>query len=312
MNYSPPPYRPPNPLLQQDPPPMPPKPPRKYSWIFVLMGLILLAVFVYRFYKNPQGFPWGGSGSSSHAEQLEVYFLDVGQADSALITCGDMTMLIDGGNVGDGQKLYSLLQERNIKTLDYVICTHAHEDHVGGLAAALTVCDAEVVFCPVTGYDSRAFQNFADRVDRFTVPDPGDTFSFGPATGEILACDPESENVNNTSIVMKLTFGQTSFLFTGDAESPVEQTILDNGYDPSATVLKVGHHGSSSSTSYRFLNEVMPRYAIISVGEDNSYDHPHDEVLSRLRDADVQVYRTDLDGDIICISDGKKVTFTQP
>ena len=309
MNYSPPPHRPPNPLLQGDKPQKPSKPPKKFKWVLILILVIILSVVAYRAYKASQGI--SGSSSASY-DRLEVFFIDVGQADSALITCGDMTMLIDGGNVGDGQRIYSILKERNIETLDYVICTHAHEDHVGGLASALTACDAEVVFCPVTVYDSRAFRNFAERAGKITVPEAGDTFSFGGAKAEILACDPYAEDTNNTSIVMKLTFGQTSFLFTGDAESPVESTILEAGYDPSATVLKVGHHGSSSSTSYRFLNEVMPQYAIISVGEDNSYDHPHDVVLSRLRDADVTVYRTDLDGDIICTSNGKKVTFTQP
>lgn len=308
MNYSSNPYRPPNPLLQGDNPPQPSKPPKKFRWLFIPIFLILLSIFLYRTYRPSQETPDASLGS----EKLEVYFIDVGQADSALVTCGEMTMLIDGGNVGDGQKLYTILRDRNIQTLDYLICTHAHEDHVGGLSSALTACDAEVVFCPVTDYDSRAFRNFAERAGKITVPEAGDTFAFGGATAEIIACDPEADNTNNTSIVMKLTYGKTSFLFTGDAETPVEQTILDEGYDPSATVLKVGHHGSSSSTSYRFLNEVMPQYAIISVGEDNSYGHPHDEVLSRLRDADVEVYRTDLDGDIICVSDGKKISFTLP
>lgn len=312
MNYSPspiPPHRPPNPLLQENNQPTPHKFLKVLRLVLIVILLALLCVLVYRAYQSYQENPHHPFGIG---DTLEVYFLDVGQADSALITCGDMTMLIDGGNVGDGQKLYSLLKERNISTLDYVICTHAHEDHVGGLASALTACTAEVVYSPVTDYDSRAFRNFAEKAGKITVPRPGDTFSFGSGTAEILACDPYAEEANNTSIVMKLTFGKTTFLFTGDAETPVEQTILDSGYDPSATVLKVGHHGSSSSTSYRFLNEVMPQYAVISVGEDNSYDHPNDDVLSRLRDADVKVYRTDLDGDILCISDGKKVTFSLP
>ena len=277
----------------------------KYTWIPLLILLVLFCIYQYRTYQE-------SLVPLPIESELQILFLDVGQADSALLTCDGQTMLIDGGNVGDGQKLYSLLKEKDIETLDYVVCTHAHEDHVGGLASALTACDAGTVFSPVTNYDSRAFRNFADRAGQITVPQAGDTFAFGSGTVEILACDPYAEDVNNTSIVLKVTYGKTSFLFTGDAEYPVEQTLLDAGYDPSATVLKVGHHGSSSSTSYRFLNRVMPQYAIISVGEDNSYAHPNDEVLSRLRDADVTVYRTDLDGDILCISDGNKVTLSTP
>ena len=277
----------------------------KYAWIPVLLILLLVGIQKYRDYKD-------SIAPMPVNPDLRIQFIDVGQADAALLICGGQTMLIDGGNVGDGDKIYSVLKERKIEVLDYIVCTHAHEDHVGGLAAALTACEAKTVFCPVRDYDSSAFRNFADRAKEITIPHPGDRFELGSAKVQILACDPDAEETNNTSIVLKLTYGQTSFLFTGDAEYPVEQTIMDQGYDPSSTVLKVGHHGSSSSTSYRFLNTVMPQYAVISVGTDNSYGHPDDTVLSRLRDADVTVFRTDLDGDIFCTSDGKKVTFTSP
>ena len=276
-----------------------------------LVVVLILAVIAYRFYQAKQASN-DSTTPIADGSQLQILFIDVGQADSALLTCDGSTMLIDGGNVGDGRKIYSILTERNIDTLDYVVCTHAHEDHVGGLASALTAATANTVFSPVTDYDSKAFKNFAERAGTITVPKVGDSFMFGSAKVEILACDPYAEDTNNTSIVLKVVYGETSFLFTGDAEYPVEQTLLDSGYDPSAHVLKVGHHGSSSSTSYRFLNRVMPQYAIISVGDDNSYGHPHDEVLSRLRDADVTVYRTDLNGDILCVSDGKKVTISTP
>ncbi|MBR6825984.1 MAG: MBL fold metallo-hydrolase [Oscillospiraceae bacterium] len=277
----------------------------KYSWIPILILVVLIAIVQYKSYKD-------SLNALPEDALLEIRFLDVGQADSALLFCEGQTMLIDGGNVGDGQKLYSILKEEGIEVLNYVICTHAHEDHVGGLSAALTASRAETVFCPVTDYNSSAFRDFAERTGEITVPQVGYTFSFGGSHVEILACDPTAENPNNTSIVLKITYGLTSFLFTGDAESPVEQTLLDSGFNPSAHVLKVGHHGSSSSTSYRFLNAVMPQYAVISVGEENKYGHPEEEVLTRLRDADVTVFRTDLDGDIYCISDGTKVTFTQP
>ena len=240
---------------------------------------------------------------------FRIQFIDVGQADAALIFCEGETMLIDGGNVGDGDTIYTVLKKHGLTSLDYVVCTHAHEDHVGGLSSALTACSAETVLCPVKSYDSQAFRNFAKRAGKISVPKAGDRFDLGGAQVQILSCDPHAEETNDTSIVLKIVYGETSFLFTGDAEYLTEATMLEAGYDLSATVLKVGHHGSSTSTSYRFLNAVMPQYAVISVGKDNSYGHPHDEVLSRLRDADVTVLRTDERGDIICESDGKTVTF---
>lgn len=244
---------------------------------------------------------------------LQIHYIDVGQADAALIICDGETMLIDGGNKEDSSLLYTYLKKNNITHLNYVVGTHAHEDHIGGIPGALRYATADTVFCPVTSYDSKAFRDFVKSVTEqelsISVPQTGNTFMLGAATVEILHCDPAGEEPNNTGIVLRISYGETSFLFTGDAEREVEEYILDSGTDVQSTVLKVGHHGSETSTSYRFLYEVQPKYAVISVGADNSYGHPHDAVTSRLRDADVEVYRTDLQGDIICTSDGKTVTF---
>lgn len=245
---------------------------------------------------------------------FEVHFIDVGQADSALVLCDGKAMLIDGGNKGDSNKLYSHLKKYNINHLDYVVGTHAHEDHIGGLAGALNAVESVgKVYCPVTEYDSNAFDDFKKYTEakgkKLTVPTVGEEFSLGSAKVKILGCDPTADDPNNTSIVLKITYKETSFLFTGDAERDAEQKILDSGYDLSATVLKVGHHGADTSTTYPFLREILPEIAIISVGEGNSYGHPTEEALSRLRDADVKLYRTDMQGDIIAKSDGKTVTF---
>lgn len=258
---------------------------------------------------TPEDIPGVATGSV-----LEVHFIDVGQADASLVLCDDKSMLIDGGNSADSDLIYTYLKKHEIDHLDYIINTHPHEDHVGGLAGALNYATVDTVLAPVTEYDSRAFSNFVKYLDEqnvsITIPEAGDTFSLGSADVEVLAPVRYSEDMNNNSIVLKVTFGNTSFLFTGDAEREEEQDILEKGFDLESTVLKVGHHGSGTSTSYPFLREIMPKYAVISVGRNNSYGHPHENVLSRLRDADAIVLRTDIQGDIVFTSDGESVAYT--
>lgn len=244
---------------------------------------------------------------------FSIHFIDVGQADAALVECDRHYMLIDGGNKADSNTIYSVLKKASVPKLDIVVGTHAHEDHIGGLPGAFNYTTADLTLCPVTTYDSKAFEDFARYANQkgggITVPKVGATYELGSADVQILGVNG-GEDTNDTSIVLKIQYGETAFLFTGDAEREAEQAILSSGADLSATVLKVGHHGSDTSTTYPFLREIMPLYAVISVGEGNSYGHPTEAALSRLRDADVTVYRTDLQGDIHCVSDGKEVSFT--
>lgn len=245
---------------------------------------------------------------------FEVHYIDVGQADAALVLCDGHAMLIDGGNSADSSLIYAYLKQRNITFLDYIVCTHAHEDHVGGLAGALNYASVGTAFAPVAEYDTKAFQNFTKYLSNsgvsITIPNHGDTFDLGTAKCQIIGPVYPTDEPNSTSIVIKITFGETSFLFTGDAETEEERSIIDQGYDISCTVLKVGHHGSDTSTSYLWLRESSPDYAIISVGADNSYGHPTEATLSKLRDADVKTFRTDMQGHVVCISDGKSVSFS--
>ncbi len=245
---------------------------------------------------------------------FEIHFIDVGQADSALVLCDGKAMLIDGGNRADGNLIYSYLQARSITYLDYVVCTHADEDHVGGLASALTYADAGTIYSPVKEYSSDAFKNFASKVaarqKELIQPAAGTVFSLGSAQITVVGPVGTYSDNNNRSIVLRIVYGETSFLFTGDAERQAETDILASGATLKSTVLKVGHHGAETSTTYPFLREIDPDYAVISVGKNNTYGHPTEDALSRLRDADVKVFRTDMQGDIICKSDGKTVSFT--
>lgn len=250
----------------------------------------------------------------SESGSFTIHFIDVGQADSALVTCDGHSMLIDGGNADDSNLVYSVLQRETNGHLDYVVGTHAHEDHIGGLSGAFEADTADVTFCPVTEYDSKAFRNFKTRADErgggITIPAVGDTFTLGEASVTVVAVNSVPEDTNNTSIVIRIVYGDISFLFTGDAEQETEEKILETGQDIESTVLKVGHHGSSTSTSQAFLDAVSPTYAVISCGKDNSYGHPHSETLAKLSSAGVEVLRTDELGDIYCTSDGTEVTFS--
>ena len=258
----------------------------------------------------------GGQGSAAPPAEggsFEVHFIDVGQADAALVVCDGHYMLIDGGNAEDSDLVYSYLERHGAKNLDYMVASHAHEDHIGGLSGALNYAKVETALCPVTEYSSKVFQDMVKYLEQqgksLTVPAPGDKFNLGSARVEILGPVQEYDDTNDTSIVLRIDYGETSFLFTGDMETGAEKDLLDSGADVGATVLKAGHHGSDTSTGYQFLREVSPKYTVISVGEGNKYGHPSDEVLSRFRDAGTEVYRTDMQGHIIVESDGKTVTF---
>ena len=257
------------------------------------------------------------TGCSGIAEEglLHVFFVDVGQADATIITCDDQVMMIDGGNVADSRLIYSMLRNTlGIEHIDYMIATHPHEDHVGGLAAALNACTVDVLYTPVLDYDTKAFHSMMKYAEGqgtdIITPSPGDTFTVGTANVTILGPLRNSIITNDLSIVCKITYGDVSFLFGGDAEWEEEHDLVESRYDLSADVLHVNHHGSNSSNSYVYLREVMPAYAVISVGAENAYGHPSEETLSRLQDVGAAIMRTDLSGTIECICDGHSLQFT--
>ena len=243
---------------------------------------------------------------------FEMHFIDVGQALSVLVECDGQFMLYDGGNVDDGSLVVSYLQNQGVEELQYVFCSHAHEDHVGGLAAALAYFPAYHVYSPVTEASTKCFQDFVKYTRQqglqVEVPAAGTVWQLGSATVTMLGPVAQYSDTNDTSIVLRIDYGSTSFLLTGDMEKTAETDLVNSGANLKADVLQVGHHGSSTSTGYLFLNAVLPEMAVISCGVGNKYGHPHEETLSILRDAGVDLYRTDLQGTITIGSDGQNYT----
>ena len=247
-------------------------------------------------------------------EGISIHYIDVGEADSALILCGRDAMLIDGGEELDEGYIYAYLKKHKIKELKYLICTHSDEDHVGGLCGALKAVRTDNVYAPEAGAETKPYKDFIELIEKknipLSVPKPGETFTLGDADGVFLGpVYAYNESANNNSIVLKITYKERSFLFTGDAEYPEEFDILQSGADISADVLKVPHHGSASSYCEEFTEKVDPLFAVISVGADNEYGHPSERVTDYLTERGVEILRTDESGTIIMNCDGNHINF---
>lgn len=246
---------------------------------------------------------------------LQIHFFDVGQADSTLLISNNQTMLIDAGNNDDGTLIVNNIKRLGIQKLDYVIGTHPHEDHIGGLDDVILNFDIGKIYMPKIQTNTKTFEDVLDAIQskklKITSPKQGEMFNIGDAKCEIMLAGKgskeEQENLNLSSIVIRTTYKEQSYLFMGDSEQENEKSR--NWMQ--TNVLKVGHHGSTTSSSKSFLNQVLPQISIISVGKDNDYGHPHNEVISKLEKMETLIYRTDEKGNILLESDGKnnKISF---
>lgn len=262
--------------------------------------------------EAPSGDASGGYGmalaaSAPASSALTATFLDVGQGDCCIIRCGGKTMVVDGGPPKSSSRVYSWLKNQRIKTIDYLVATHSDTDHVGGLSAALEACACKRAYCSVSSASQDAFNDMKKRLARqgvkLKVPKVGSSWKLGSARVKVIAGGGAG---NEGSLVLQVTHGAVRMLLTGDSTAEAEA-----GYSArlsSVDLLKVAHHGSADSSSYRFLRACMPKNAVISAGRGNSYGHPTEAVLSRLRDCGAKVYRTDMQGDITATSTGKKLS----
>lgn len=247
---------------------------------------------------------------------LEVHFLDVGQADCILIkTPEQKVILIDSGKNSDEDTVVSYIKSQKIDKIDVAIGTHPHEDHIGGLDAVINSFDIGKVFMPKVSHTTKTFEDVLNAIKnkglKVTTAFAGTSIELDTTLKiEMLAPNSDGyDKMNDYSAVIKLTYDNTSFLFTGDAENISEKEMISKGYDLKADVLKVGHHGSATSTTAVFLKKVDPEYAIISVGKYNNYGHPDKLILNRLKTHGVEVFRTDEIGTIIAVSDGEAIKF---
>ena len=245
---------------------------------------------------------------------MRVHFIDVGQADSTFIELGNgQTMLIDAGRSGDGSTIVKYLRDLQYSSIDYVVATHPHDDHIGGMATVLDSFEIGKMYMPKQEHTISAFTNMLDviedkGIELHTAKSGVNITTNGITTIDILAPFADSySNLNNCSAVVKLTYGETVMLFTGDAEQVIETQLLDSDID--ADVLKVGHHGAGSSSAQSFIKAVSPEVAVISCGEGNSYGHPHADTLAILNEVGADIYRTDEQGTIQVTADHhKKIT----
>ena len=280
------------------------------SLIFILLSCIAVTGCL-----NDLGIPVFGPGGSLYQGEndgrLSAYFIDVGQGDSSFIIFGNKTILIDAGEMDMGDRVVSDLKERGITRIDLLVATHPHSDHIGGMQKVLENFPVSKVLDAGMPHTSVLYERFLETIDKKNIPYKvavqGDEINLDPALRIVVLSPPEQrfgDDLNTNSIVLRISYGTVNFLFTGDAGGEAETALVKSGYAPDAQILKVGHHGSLHSGSPTFIARVHPEIAVIPLGLDNPYGHPHNQAVDTLTGAGATIYRTDRDGTILLRSDG--------
>ena len=279
------------------------------NYVFYLGLLLTFFAFLYISFGDNSHNPI--NLSKDELKGLKISYLDVGQADSILIQTSNENMLIDAGNNSDGQGIVEYLKKQNISSFKYVIGTHAHEDHIGGMDDIINNFEINHFYMPDVITTTKTFEDVLDALtakeQRFETPNVDETLTLGEATIKVLYVGKDDKNLNNSSIVLKLKYKNAEFLFMGDLEKGIEKELIEK--DVKADIIKIGHHGSDSSSSKEFIEKVNPSMAIISVGKGNKYGHPKSSTLDILNKNNIRILRTDELGTIIVTSDGFKVNY---
>ncbi|MBP2024071.1 competence protein ComEC [Clostridium punense] len=283
----------------------------KKKYLFFSSLMVSLVFFTYVYLHN-----FNDDNSKINRTDLVVHFIDVGQGDCILVQARDKNLLIDSGSNSSSKKVIHYIKKLKIKKIDYVIATHPHEDHIGAMDDILKNFEIEAFYAPKVTSSAKDFTNLvkelANQNKKISILKSGMHIKiYSDINLEVLSPKKDTyENINNYSPVMQLNFNEINFLFTGDSEKVIEEELLLNHINLSSQVIKVGHHGSKTSTSVDFLNKVNPMYAVISCGLGNDYGHPDSNVIKLLKEKDIKIFRTDKDGNILLYSDGKTLLYS--
>lgn len=284
------------------------------SWLMSLLTFICVLAALFLFHGQDQTKAVRGDGGGGSAPSgIEVHFIDVGQGDATLIKADGHAMLIDAGENDKGTAVQLYLKKQGVEQLDYLVLTHTDSDHIGGADVIISKFDIGQIFLSDFKKDNRTYRDLMDsmrsRHMSFSTPKVGAEYELGNASFTILAPNDTYDDPNNSSIALIVDYGKNSFLFSGDCEEEAERDILANGINLDVDVYQAGHHGSRTSSSEEFLDEMSPAYAVISCAQGNRYGHPHAQTLNNLRARGIRVFRTDEQGSVIAYSDGTNITW---
>lgn len=276
---------------------------------YILMAIILVVIIVsgVAVGGDPFYFLTESDDNTLPDSSFSVHFIDVGQGDCTLIKSDEGNMLIDAGENGNESDVINYLNEQGIDTLTYLVATHPHSDHIGGVQEVVNAFNVENVIMPrlseINTPTSQTYENMLNAIKnsgaKVIAAKPGNDYFFGDVSFKILSPFEQDENLNNMSVSLKLSYGTHTFMFSGDAESEVEEQMLKKGFDLSADVYKAAHHGSTTSNTKKFVEAINPDYAVISCSSDNKYGHPHDEIIELFDKLGIDYFITYNSGNVV-------------